>query len=861
MKNFKISRNFLVTLLCIVGINSTFSQTDKKSSKKEKAGKNASKTDSIPDFNKPQPYDKVISSDAKLSKGVFVVAKVKERYYFEIPNEVLDRDFQVTSRIGKGPAVFQKVPEGSAGKLLESTQIRFTKAPNDKLFVKRFVYDQVATDSSDNGLYRTLKVNDLQPVMTAFDIKAYGKNSLVIDVTDYINSDLGIFTGKLKDIFQTTAFQADRSYINSIEALPTSVEVFTVKTYEDNNKSYLTTEVNTSFLLLPKETMRIRYSDERIGYSTLLRTDLDQDPQRIKKVEIINRWRLEPKVEDKERYAKGELVDPQKPIVFYINPTTPKKWVPYIKRAVSDWQAAFEKAGFKNAIYAKEATISDSIWNAKNGGFNTINYAPNMGSDISQNVTIDPRSGEILQANIQINHNVLFALYGTYLVQAGAIDKRAQNRAYSDDLMGELMRVELTAQVGSTLGLLKNAGAASTVAIAKLRDKQWTSKHGISPSIMQNTLFNYVAQPEDNITENGILGRIGDYDKWAIFWGYKIHPDLKNLIQERTYLRQILTDSLKVNPQLYYGVQPKDNDPVTDPRNQTNSLGTNTVESSRLGIKNLKIILSNLPKWTLNKEELYAPTGGQIGYSYGYVVSQYRTYLENVSNILGTYYYNPHDSGSTQKTFSCVPLEEQKKAMTFLTTEIFDKQGPQWLIDENITKLTIDIPYNNDMYSIGANLLVQVMLDFKKLKKINIIAERFGAENTYSLVSYLNDLDKGVWSELNTPQKVSSYHMLLQKMYLKASNVILDTPRDINSATTIAITRGHLLDLKQRVMGTLKITTDKNSKTHYWDVIAEINKLTNPKRVIPAPALPANPEAKKALHQGVSELEKESVEY
>ncbi|GAA6769476.1 DUF5117 and DUF5118 domain-containing protein [Flavobacterium sp. CGRL2] len=455
MKNFKISRIFLVTLLCIVGINSTFSQADKKSSKKEKAGKNAIKTDSIPDLNKPQPYDKVITSDAKVFKGVFTVAKVKDRFYFEIPNEVLDRDFQVTSRIGKGPAVFQKVPEGFAGKLLESTQIRFTKAPHDKLFVKRFVYDEVATDSSDNGLYRTLKLNDLQPVMTAFDIKAYGKNSVVVDVTDYINSDLGIFTGKLKDIFQATAFQADRSYISSVEALPTSIEVFTVKTYEDNRKSYLTTEINTSFLLLPKETMRIRYSDERIGYSTLLRTDLDQDPQRIKKVEIINRWRLEPKPEDLERYAKGELVEPQKPIVFYINPTTPKKWVPYIKRAVSDWQPAFEKAGFKNAIYAKEAAISDSIWNAKNGGFSTINYAPNMGDDISHNVTLDPRSGEILQANIQINHNVLFALYRTYLVQAGTIDKRAQNSEYSDELMGELLRVELTSHVGNTLGLLK----------------------------------------------------------------------------------------------------------------------------------------------------------------------------------------------------------------------------------------------------------------------------------------------------------------------------------------------------------------------------------------------------------------------
>lgn len=860
MKNLKTSRVILTVLLFAIGINSSFSQAEKKKSKKDKSGKDVVKLDSIADLNKPQSYDKVITSDAVLLNGVFTVAKVKNRYFFEIPNEVLNRDFQVTTRIEKGPALFMKRPNGSSGKILESTQIKFAKAPNDKLFIYRFVYDEMATDSLENGLYKALQMNNLQPVMSSFPIKAYGKNSVVIDVTDYINSDLEIFTGDFKEIFRTASFQADRSYVKKVDTLPMSIEISTVKTYEDDGKSYLTTEFNTSFLLLPKQTMRIRYSDDRVGYSGILRTDLDQDPQRIKKVETIYKWRLEPKAEDMARYAKGELVEPQKPIVFLISPTTPKKWVPYIKRAVNDWQPAFEKAGFKNAIYAKEATVADSIWNSKNGGMSTINYAATMASDIAHSIITDPRSGEILQANIQINHNVLYALYKTYLVQAGAIDKRAQKNKFSDELMGELLRSELCSHVGSTLGLLKNAGAASTVPIARLRDKKWTAEHGISPSIMQNTLFNYVAQPEDNIPQDAIIGKVGQYDKWAISWGYKLHPEIKDLLSERNYLRKVISDSLQANPQLYYGAMPKENEAATDPRNLPNSLGDDTVEASKLGIKNLKLILPNLPKWASDDKELYSSGSSKMSNAYSSLWAQYLIYLDNVAAIFGTYCYNPHDLQSTQKTYSSVSLEKQKKAMAFLQTELFLK-GPEWLIPESVTNLSGSMPYNNDMYNIGTIILNQTMLDLKRLKNINTTAERFGAGKTYSLVSYFNDLDAAVWSELNSAKNVSSYHMVLQKMYLNAVNTIIDTPRDITNTLVIGTTRGNLIELKKKVINSLKLISDKRTKSHYLDILAEIDRLTDPKRVISAPVVPADPNAKKSINAGLDFWKTQTVEY
>ncbi len=857
MNIFKCRLIILVTLMLSLVVPNAFSINLKKSKKKE-VDKNIIKTDNLSQPNGPQPYDKVITSDAKSSKGAFAVNKVKDRYYFEIPDSILERDFQVISRIEQGPALFQRDPEGFAGKVLGNTQICFSKGPNDKLFIKQLMYEEIANDSSDNGLYHSLKMNDLQPVLFAFDIKAYGKNSVVIDVTDFINSDLSIISGNVKELFKAMAFQPDRSYIDTLQAFPTNVEVSGIKTYIINQTA-LTTKINTSFVLLPKIPMQVRYSDERIGYNSQLQTDFDQDSQRAKKVERITRWRLEPKAEDMERYVMGEFVEPAKPIVFYIDPTTPKKWVPYIIKAVNDWQPAFEQAGFKNAIYAKEIAKDDTCWNTKDGRFNTIVYAPSMVSGIFHNLVTDPRSGEILQANIQINHNTLSLLHDTYIVQAGAIDERARNVEYSTGLMGELLRVELSANVGNSLGLLDNPGASSVVPVAKLRDKDWIAKHGISPSIMQGTLFNYVAQPEDKVTRDGIMARVGEYDKWAISFGYKYFPEMDNPIEIRDYLRKMIADSVRVNPRLYYGAAPKKNELVSDPRNLADNLGDNAIESGTLGIKNLKYIALHLPEWMAQPDKLYDAKGGQFGATFNFLIAQFDACLNNVANIFGTYYYHPHGTESNEKVYTPVSLDQQKKSMVFLKSEIFNAP-PRWIASDDIINHLVDFPYNNYMYSAGTNMLSS-LLDLKRLKNINATAERFGESKTYTLVSYLTDLDACIWPELGTSQKVSSYHMVLQKMYIANIATIIDTPRDITNTAAIAVSRGHLIDLKQKVAYSLKLITDQNSKNHYRDILAQINKLTDPKR--PTPALPAlkAPQGSGNIQETSSFWKKESVQY
>jgi hypothetical protein len=857
MNFLKYRSIILVGLLLTIGMTNAFSKSKKLSHKKE-VGQSISGPDSSQGLNKPQPYDKIITAEAESFKGAFIVRKVKDKYYFEIPDSIIGRDFQVISRIAKGPAVFQRSPEGFAGNVLGNMQISFSKSPNDKLFIRRLIYDEIANDSSDNGLYRSLKMNDLQPVLSVFDIKAYGKNTTVIDVTDFLNSDLPIISGRVKEVFQATSFQSNSSYLDTVQAFPMNIEVSGIKTYIAD-QSTLTTKINTSFVLLPKIPMPVRYSDARVGYQSQLRTDFDQDPQRAKIIERIIRWRLEPRAEDIDRYLRGELVEPINPIVFYIDPTTPNKWVPYLIRAVNDWQPAFEQAGFKNAIYAKEITMDDSCWNAKDGRFNTIVYAPSIVSGIFHNLTIDPRSGEILQANIQINHNTLAVLHDTYLTQVGPLDERGRSVEYSTELMGELLRVGLSVHIGNSLGLIENAGASSAVPVARLRDKEWVAKHGISPSIMQRVLFNYVAQPEDHISKDGLLARIGEYDQWAIFFGYKYFPKMNNSIEERDYLRKIIADSLLANPRLYYGAAPKENENVSDPRNQLNDLGDDAVEASTLGIKNLKNVALHFPQWTAQSDKLYDAKGGQSGAAFNSLINQYDVYLDNVANIFGTYYYSPHGTESNNKVYKCVPMEQQKKSMAFLKAEIFDK-APQWIATDALVNISVDLPYNNYMYAFGKEMLSS-LLDLKRLKSINATAERFGESKTYTLVSYLADLDACIWPELETRQRVSSYHMVLQKTYIASVANVIDIPRDIANTTAIAMVRGHLADLKQRVTNSLNLINDQSTKEHYWDILAQINKLTDPKRTISNPVGLQAPKGPNNIQESTSFWKKESVQY
>ena len=383
-------------------------------------------------------------------------------------------------------------------------------------------------------------------------------------------------------------------------------------------------------VLLPKVPMKPRYFDPRVGYFATGYTDFDANPQGIEEIRMITRWRLEPKPEDVEKYKRGELVEPQKQIVYYIDPATPRKWVPYLIQGVNDWNVAFEKAGFKNAITAKVAPVNDPTWSLEDASHSAIVYKPSDVANASGPHVHDPRSGEILESHINWYHNVMNLVRDWYFIQTAAVDPEARTLRFPDSLMGQLIRFVSSHEVGHTLGLRHNWGSSSTVPVENLRNKAWVEANGHTPSIMDYARFNYVAQPEDNISEKGLFPRIGDYDKWAIEWGYKWMPDANTPEDEVPILNKMTMEKLK-DKRYWFGTE-TDQD---DPRGQNEDLGDNAMKASAYGIKNLQRILVKLPEWTKEANKDYSSLNEMyqqlvaVWQIYGTCCKKYRWHLHH----------------------------------------------------------------------------------------------------------------------------------------------------------------------------------------------------------------------------------------
>ncbi|HSK13385.1 MAG TPA: DUF5117 domain-containing protein, partial [Phnomibacter sp.] len=429
----------------------------------------------------PKPFKEVITDKAKAQKGLFTVYEQEGKYFFEIPNAMMGRDILTVTRISKSAAGFRSGGGGYAGDDVNQNMIRFEKGPNNKVFLKNISFLERSEDST-GGMYWNVQNSNLQPIAASFDIKAWAKDSasgVVIEVTDYVSGDNEIFffDARAKRSFGLGGIQNDRSYIEGIRSFPTNIEIRTVKTYTRSAPSGAspgappspmasagsgqptTLELNTSLVLLPEKPMQPRYFDDRVGYFTSQSiTDFDRNPQGVETVRFIKRFRLEPKPEDMEKYKRGELVEPAKPIVYYIDPTTPKKWVPFLIMGVNDWAIAFEKAGFKNAIVAKEAPTpeQDSTWSLEDARNNAIVYKPSPIANASGPSIIDPRSGEIMETHINWYHNVMSLLRNWYMVQTAAVDPNARKMVFDDELMGQLIRFVSSHEVGHTLGLRHN---------------------------------------------------------------------------------------------------------------------------------------------------------------------------------------------------------------------------------------------------------------------------------------------------------------------------------------------------------------------------------------------------------------------
>ncbi|MCX2475364.1 zinc-dependent metalloprotease [Pedobacter sp. MC2016-05] len=772
-----------------------------------------------------KPYKEVITSKAVSQYGLMNVHKVAERYYFEVPKKIIKRDILVVSRLsGSTPGA------GSfAGEEIGRRMVYWEQGPENKLFLKVSALVNVA-DSTDM-IAKAVTNSNINPITASFPIKALAKDSsaFIIDVTEFLMSEnpLLAFNGDSKKSFGLNTLAIDRSFIKAVKTFPTNTEIRTVRTYNSLAGTLpgtalagaVTIELNNSFLLLPEVPMRKRYNDPRVGYFVNSYTKYGDEQQAVKSESFVNRWRLEVKDGDLEKYKKGELVEPKKQIVYYIDPATPKKWRPYLIAGINDWQKAFEDAGFKNAIIGKEWPESDSTMSLEDSRYSVLRYFASANANAYGPNVSDPRSGEILESHIGWYHNVMTLVHNWYMIQCGAVDPRARKNVFDDKLMGQLIRFVSSHEIGHTLGLRHNMGASSTVPVEKLRDKAWVEKHGHTPSIMDYARFNYVAQPEDGISESGLFPRINDYDKWAIKWGYQVFPDTRDALEEKKILNTATRDSLSKNNRLWFSGEGRD----YDPRSQSEDLGDDAVKASLYGIKNLKRIVPNLIAWTSEEGTDYS----QLNTMYRAAVGQLNTYAVHVLKSMGGVMVNTKLSDQSGAVYTPVSLKKQKEAIKFFNEQIF--MTPKWLLDKKIMS-RIDPGYSgNSVQRIQQDIVAAVTAQSRLYRMI--VNQRDNGKGAYSPSQWLNDLKKGIFSEVYSGASADEYRRALQKMYVgsiitmfnkrfalqgSVDNIIAAlTPTDVLLYSNVkALAYAHLRDLRNDISQGIPMTKDRDTKIH-----------------------------------------------
>lgn len=834
MKSYKFHILSLATLLLLGA--TTHAEAKIFERKKKKAQTEVKAAPVKQNINGLKPYAQVITPKAKSSFGFLTVHKVDNNYFFEIPDSMLNRDILIVNRISKAPTSRQKSRVGYPGDILGSKVIRFENKDNKRILVREYSYRE--RSENKDGMFQSVRNSNTQPIVANFGIETIKKDSLtrnyVINVSVFLQKENPLFSfdADSKEYIGLLNMVGEGTYIDTLKAFPKNIEISTTVTYQSkkgmSNVGFLETgspripltyELNSSMVLLPEVPMKARLFDPRVGYFTVGYTDFDSNPQGIEYKKLITRWRLEPK--DEAAYLRGELVEPKKPIIIYIDPATPKKWVPYLIQGVNDWQVAFEKAGFKNAIYALEAPTDDPSWSLEDARHSAIVYKPSDIPNASGPHINDPRTGEILETHINWYHNVMSLLRDWYMIQAGTIDEAARKMQLDDELMGQLIRFVSSHEVGHTLGLRHNFGSSHTVPVEKLRDKAWVEANGHTPSIMDYSRFNYVAQPEDGITRAGIFPRIGIYDKWSIEWGYRWLPQFQTPEDEVAFSNQSIIEKLKTDVRYTFGTESDPN----DPRNQSEDLGDDSMLASLYGIKNLKRIVPQILTWSYEPNKSYAGAG-EI---YSGVVSQFNRYLGHVTkNVAGIYSNSITVEQTDEIAREFVPANIQKRAIAFLNEQLFTT--PEWLIDRQLMEKAKILPVNV-ICSLQSGVLAR-LINKNTLDKMSE-NEILNGKKAYTSAQMFNDLKKVIWSNLG---QSDIYKRNMQKAYVENLINLLDKKGNADKnasgkrpaySEAPAIAHGQLTELKRLATSAASMTSG-TAKGHYQNLITLIdNALSN----------------------------------
>ncbi|MEH6682260.1 MAG: zinc-dependent metalloprotease [Sediminicola sp.] len=819
-------------LLCLaMGVSNLGHAQIFKKKKTEKSPETQEKKDDI------QPYAKVITKEAKTDKGLFQIHTVGAKHFYEIPDSLFNREMLMVSRISKTATGI-----GFGGGKINTQVLRWEKKPT-KVLLRVVSHDIVAADSLP--VHEAVVNSNFEPVLYSFDIKALKKDSLdpatVIEVDALFEKDVNAFgmPDSYRKKYKVSRLDEGRSYIESLNSYPLNIEARHVKTYlasePPSNESLgsISIEINNSMVLLPKVPMQRRYFDERVGWFTSSQVDYGLAAQKSKSLQYLDRWRLEVKEEDLEKFKKGELVVPKKQIVYYVDRATPKQWVPYIKQGIEDWQLAFEAAGFKNAIVAKDPPTAseDPEWSPEDVRYSVVRYLASPIPNANGPHVSDPRSGEILESDINWYHNVMTLLQNWYFVQTAAIDPDARNVQFKEEVMGRLIRFVSSHEVGHTLGLPHNMGSSVAYPVDSLRSRSFTQKYGTAPSIMDYARFNYIAQPEDEGV--ALMPSIGTYDKYAIEWGYR--PILnKGAEAEKPVLDEWILQHAG-DPNYRFGHQQAGD--VVDPSSQTEDLGDNAIKASAYGIENLKRIVPNLITWTAEDGKNY----DDLDQLYGQVLAQYNRYMGHVSNNIGGVYehYKTYD----QKGAVYVPVDKQhqKNCLDFVVDQLF--KTPEWLLEENIFN---KIEYSGSIERIRATQ-TRTLNNILSLGRMARMIENstLNGESAYSLLDMMESLRKGIWTELYSGQKIDTYRRNLQKAHIDRLAFLMTAPDEakkpdyggyqkstvVNASQSDirSIARAELNILKRTIQSGIGRTSADMDKYHLQDVLERIELLLEPK--------------------------------
>ena len=823
-----MKKALLYTFSLFLCLTSFSNQAQSKRKKKKDTAAQIAKPIPKKKEEKIKPYEKVITKEAISEDGLFKSHKVNDKYFFEIPQAYLGKDMLLVSRIAKLPADLGNGYVNAGSKT--STRLVTWERFQDKILIKEKSFNAVADNELPISI--SVKSNNYEPTLYAFDIEAFSKDStaVVIDVTKFYLSDVKALSGlssRMRTEYKVKNLDASRSFINSVKSFPQNIEVLQDMTYNASqppsfgSTESLSIQMNQSMILLPEEPMQPRFADDRVGWFTMSQIDYGSEELKADEKTYIRKWRMEPK--DPEAYARGELVEPIKPIIYYLDPATPENLRKYMKEGVELWQQSFEKAGFKNAIIAKYPPTKeeDPDFSPEDIRYSVIRYVASTTRNAVGPSVSDPRTGEIIESDIIWYHNHLRSYRNRYMLETGAANPSARTLNTSPEEIGEMMKMVIAHEVGHALGLPHNMSASKAYDVESYRDGAFTQKNGIAATIMDYARYNYIAQPGDENIR--FIRQLGPYDDYAINWGYRFIPEADSPEKELEKLDAWILEKAG-DARYVFGRQRS----RFDPTSQTEDIGNDALKAGDYALKNLKYVAEHLPEWTSDATNNYE----DLEELYGELLGCWNRYIGHVLTNVGGVYENIINPNQDGVAYVAVPKALQKSSMQWLQKNAFET--PNWLLNK---ELLSNIDYAGYASNLGRyqNRFLTGLLSFDRLGRL--LDHEAINRNNYSALEMLQDTRKGIWSEANVAKNVVIYRRNLQRAYIDRMSYLMTedlNPRsnkafDVSQSDIRALVRGELNVLKRQVVNASNRGTNTVTKYHYKDCIERINQILDPK--------------------------------